>query len=125
MIRSLWTVDLGTRDLTLHVGALSPLLGGVGAVLAALAAVAWTLRDLRRLSTRNLLAGALQPWKPHPRGGVANPSGGDKRGGLLQVRGEVAVLTERWHDGAQQGDHLLEWLAGAQRPAQLDALRRD
>ncbi len=55
-------MDLGTRDLTLHLGPLSPLLGAIGAVLAAVGAVAWTLRDLRRLSPRNLLAGALEPW---------------------------------------------------------------
>jgi putative ABC transport system permease protein len=61
-LRTLWTVDLGTRDLTLHLGVVSPLLGAVGATLAAVGAVAWTLRDLRRLSPRNLLAGALEPW---------------------------------------------------------------
>ena len=61
-LRTLWTVDLGTRDLTLHLGFVSPLLGALGAALAALGAVAWTLRDLRRLSPRSLLAGALEPW---------------------------------------------------------------
>ena len=29
-LRTLWTVDLGTRDLTLHLGMASPLLGAVG-----------------------------------------------------------------------------------------------
>ncbi|MCG6927291.1 MAG: ABC transporter permease [Acidobacteria bacterium] len=61
-LRNLWTVDLGTRDLTLHLGFVSPLVGAIGATLAAVGAVAWTLRDLRRLSPRNLLAGALEPW---------------------------------------------------------------
>jgi len=61
-LRNLWTVDLGTRDLTLHLGLVSPLVGAIGATLAAVGAVAWTLRDLRRLSPRNLLAGALEPW---------------------------------------------------------------
>jgi hypothetical protein len=61
-LRTLWTVDLGTRDLTLHLGAVSPLLGAIGASLAAVGAVVWTLRDLRRLSPRNLLAGNLEPW---------------------------------------------------------------
>ena len=61
-LRSLWTVDLGTRDLTLHLGWLSPLAGALGAALAAVGAVAWTLRDLRRLTPRTLLAGSLEPW---------------------------------------------------------------
>ena len=37
-------------------------LGALGAALAAALAVAWTLRDLRRLSPRALLAGAVEPW---------------------------------------------------------------
>ncbi len=61
-LRNLWTVYLGSRELSLHLGILSPLLGAVGAALAAGGAIAWTLRDLRRLSPRNLLAGALEPW---------------------------------------------------------------
>jgi putative ABC transport system permease protein len=119
-LRALWTVDLGTRDLTLHVGALSPLLGGVGAVLAALAAVAWTLRDLRRLSPRNLLAGALEPWsavKAHgralvpwalvvlaagfvaasARGSVSQTAGFFGAGGLLLVA--ALLLTRRMVGG--------------------------
>ena len=62
-LRTLWADALGTRDLVLHLRPWSPLLGALGAVLAAALAVAWTLRDLRRQSPRSLLAGALQPWK--------------------------------------------------------------
>jgi hypothetical protein len=73
-LRALWTVELGTRDLSLHVGALSPLLGALGAALAAVGAVAWTLRDLRQLSPRTLLAGALEPWsKVRARGAAILP----------------------------------------------------
>ncbi|HYN02383.1 MAG TPA: FtsX-like permease family protein, partial [Vicinamibacteria bacterium] len=61
-LRTLWADALGTRDLVLHLRPWSPLLGALGAVLAAALAVASTLRDLRRLSPRSLLAGALQPW---------------------------------------------------------------
>jgi ABC-type antimicrobial peptide transport system permease subunit len=61
-LRTLWTVDLGTRDLTLHLGPVSPVVGALGAALASVAAVAWTLRSLRRLSPRSLLAGSLEPW---------------------------------------------------------------
>jgi len=70
-LRVLWTEDLGTRDLRLHLGLASPLLGALGATLAAALAVAWTLRDLRRLSPRALLAGALEPWSPAARRGRA------------------------------------------------------
>jgi ABC-type lipoprotein release transport system permease subunit len=62
-LRTLWTGALGTRDLELHLRPWSPLLGALGAGLAAAFAVAWTLRDLRRLSPRSLLAGALEPWR--------------------------------------------------------------
>jgi hypothetical protein len=61
-LRTLWADALGTRDLVLHLRPGSPLLGAAGAVLAAALAVGWTLRDLRQLSPRSLLAGALQPW---------------------------------------------------------------
>ena len=66
-LRTLWADTLGTGDLALHVRPVSPLLGALGAALAAALAVAWTLRDLRRLSPRRLLAGALEPWTGLPR----------------------------------------------------------
>ncbi|HSD27915.1 MAG TPA: ABC transporter permease, partial [Vicinamibacteria bacterium] len=65
-LRTLWSDALGTQDLALHLRPISPLLGALGSVLAAALAVAWTLRDLRRLSPRTLLAGALEPWTPGP-----------------------------------------------------------
>jgi ABC-type lipoprotein release transport system permease subunit len=61
-LRTLWSGALGTRDLVLHIRPESPLLGALGAAVAAALAVTWTLRDLRRLSPRTLLAGALEPW---------------------------------------------------------------
>ncbi|HEX9186755.1 MAG TPA: ABC transporter permease [Vicinamibacteria bacterium] len=66
-LRALWADALGTADLSPHVRPASPLLGALGAALAAAAAIAWTLRDLRRLSPRRLLAGALEPWTGRPR----------------------------------------------------------
>ena len=62
-LRTLWAEALGTRDLELHLRPGSPVLGALGAGLAAALAVAWTLRDLGRLSPRSLLAGALEPWR--------------------------------------------------------------
>lgn len=53
-----WWVDaVGTRDLKLSIGA-GPLVGGaVGAMVAALGAVWWTLRSLKDVTARQLLAG--------------------------------------------------------------------
>jgi putative ABC transport system permease protein len=61
-LRALWADALGTRDLALHLRLASPLLGALGAALAAALAIAWTLRDLGRLSPHRLLAGGLEAW---------------------------------------------------------------
>lgn len=61
-LRALWADALGTRDLALHLHLAAPLTGALGAALAAALAIAWTLRDLGRLSPHRLLAGALEPW---------------------------------------------------------------
>jgi putative ABC transport system permease protein len=94
-LRALWTADLGTRDLTLHLDVVSPLLGGLGAALAAVGAVAWTLRDLRRLSPRTLLAGSLEPWsKVRTRGHAVLPWVLLVLAGGLVVASTVRVLSE-------------------------------
>ena len=62
-LRASWSDALGTRDLELHVRPWSPVLGAVGAALAAALAIAWTLRELRRQSARSRLAGAPRPWR--------------------------------------------------------------
>jgi ABC-type antimicrobial peptide transport system permease subunit len=66
-LRTLWADALGTQDLALHFRPRSAFLGALGAVVAAALAVAWTLRDLRRLPPRTLLAAALEPWVPSQR----------------------------------------------------------
>ncbi len=91
-LRTLWGDALGTRDLALHLRPWSPLLGAVGAVLAAVLAVAWTLRDLRRLSPRSLLAGALQPWKA--------PSARRRFGGALALGTAALALATAARLGA-------------------------
>ncbi len=62
---STWWVDaVGTRELRLAVSP-GPLLGGMaGAMLAALAAIAWTLRGLRGIAPRQLLAGETTTYSP-------------------------------------------------------------
>lgn len=55
-----WWVDaVGTTELSLHVSLPMLLAGAVGGVLAAVVCIWWTLRGLRRVSERSLLAGDL------------------------------------------------------------------
>ncbi|HKE55569.1 MAG TPA: FtsX-like permease family protein, partial [Pyrinomonadaceae bacterium] len=58
-LRTWWVAAVGTTSLQLHLSAQSLLIGAVGGVLAALLCVALTLRSLRKLSTRSLLAGTI------------------------------------------------------------------
>ena len=58
-LRTWWVDAVGTTLLTVHVSALSLLLGGAGGVLAALICIVWTLRQLGKTSTRSLLTGAV------------------------------------------------------------------
>lgn len=60
-LRTWWVDAVGTTFLTLQVSLTTLALGGIAGVFAALLTIAWTLRSLRPLSTRNLLAGSLQP----------------------------------------------------------------
>ncbi len=58
-LRTWWVGAVGTTTLSLHVSALSLLLGGAGGIVAALLCVIWTLRTLQRSSPRSLLTGSL------------------------------------------------------------------
>ncbi len=58
-LRTWWVDAVGTTALTLHVSLLSLAAGGVGGVLAAIASIWWTLRSLRNVSERSLLAGRV------------------------------------------------------------------
>jgi putative ABC transport system permease protein len=66
-LRTWWIDAVGTRLLTVHVSPAALVLGGLGGVLAALLAIAWTLRGLRSLTTRSLLTGV------RPESGRATP----------------------------------------------------
>ena len=60
-----WWVDaVGTRELRLNVHAGTLLAGMLGAMLAALGAIAWTLRGLRGIAPRQLLAGEVTNYTP-------------------------------------------------------------
>ncbi len=66
-LRTVWVDAVGTRALSLDVGAAELALGALGGVAAAVFAIAVTLRGLRGRSVRSLLARAPQEWGP-PRG---------------------------------------------------------
>jgi len=53
-----WVGAVGTSDLRLHASAAALAIGAVAGVAAGLACIAWTLRVLRRSSTRQLMSGA-------------------------------------------------------------------
>ncbi|HKG48415.1 MAG TPA: FtsX-like permease family protein [Pyrinomonadaceae bacterium] len=56
-LRTWWVDAVGTTDLRLHVSWLWLVVGAAGGVLAAVVCIFITLRGLRRMSTRGLLAG--------------------------------------------------------------------
>ncbi len=58
-LRTWWVGAVGTTALSLHVSALSLLLGVAGGIVAAQVCVIWTLRTIRRSSPRSLLTGSL------------------------------------------------------------------
>jgi putative ABC transport system permease protein len=57
-LRTWWVDAVGTTLLTLHVDAGSLAIGAVGATVASLAAIAWTVRAMSRTSPRVQLGGA-------------------------------------------------------------------
>ncbi len=58
-LRTWWVGAVGTTTLSLHVSAMSLLLGGTGGIVTALLCVVWTLRTLKHSSPRSLLTGNL------------------------------------------------------------------
>jgi ABC-type lipoprotein release transport system permease subunit len=59
-LRTWWIGATGTADVRLFVSAVSVILGVAGGVLASLTCIALTLRGLRRIPERGLLAGQLE-----------------------------------------------------------------
>ena len=70
-LRTWWVDAVGTTALKLHISPMSLLFGAMGGVIAALLCIVWTLRQLRRQSTRGLLSGVVsgevgkRSWPPH------------------------------------------------------------
>jgi ABC-type lipoprotein release transport system permease subunit len=61
-LRTWWSGAVGTTALTLHVSPISLIAGAVGALLAAMGCIWWTLRGLARISERSLLAGEIRAF---------------------------------------------------------------
>jgi putative ABC transport system permease protein len=58
-LRTWWSGAVGTTALTLHVSPISLAGGALGAIVAAVACIWWTLRGFARISERSLLAGTI------------------------------------------------------------------
>jgi putative ABC transport system permease protein len=58
-LRTWWVGAVGTTTLSLHVSAMSLLLGGASGIVTALLCVVWTLRTLKHSTPRGLLTGSL------------------------------------------------------------------
>jgi putative ABC transport system permease protein len=63
-LRTWWTGAVATTSLGLHVTPSSLAAGAVGALVAAMVCIWWTLRGLARVSERGLLAGELNVARP-------------------------------------------------------------
>jgi putative ABC transport system permease protein len=83
-LRTWWVGAVGTSALTLHVSAASLLIGAASGIVVAVLCIAWTLRSLKRVSERSLLAGQIE---------VTGPAGRyDRRGRLMAAAVALAVI---------------------------------
>ncbi|MBS1857715.1 MAG: ABC transporter permease [Acidobacteria bacterium] len=62
-LRTWWIGAVATRQLSLHASAGGLVAGAAGGVLTGLATVAWTVRTLRKMTPRGLVAGQRQPGR--------------------------------------------------------------
>ncbi|HSB11804.1 MAG TPA: FtsX-like permease family protein [Blastocatellia bacterium] len=68
-LRTWWVGAVGTTTLSLHVSAMSLVLGGTGGVVSAMLCIVWTLRSLSGSSPRSLLTGSLDAARQNPSAG--------------------------------------------------------
>jgi ABC-type lipoprotein release transport system permease subunit len=85
-LRTWWVGAVGTSALTLHVSAASLLIGAASGVVVAVLCIAWTLRSLKRVSERSLLAGQIEVTGPAQAGHY------DRRGRLMAAAVALAVI---------------------------------
>jgi ABC-type lipoprotein release transport system permease subunit len=89
-LRTWWVDAVGTRSLQLHVSPVSLAAGAVGGVLAALVCVWLSLRALRRVSTRSLLAGVFEREATRGRGGAGARGREKDRDGIADAKSEIS-----------------------------------
>ncbi len=82
-LRTWWSGAVGTTALTLHVSPISLVAGALGAVVAAMGCIWWTLRGFARISERGLLAGEIRSSEAIQAGLPRRSAGGAKAGGLV------------------------------------------
>ncbi|MGH7200775.1 MAG: ABC transporter permease, partial [Planctomycetaceae bacterium] len=83
-LRTWWNAAVGTQFLDLHVEPLSLVIGFVSAVVVAMLAVWWALRQLRGLSARELLTGATEK--------ALTEAARQRRGAIALVTAAVCAL---------------------------------
>ena len=86
-LRTWWAGAVGTTALTLHVSPFSLVAGALGALLAAMGCIWWTLRGLSRISERSLLAGDIRPFEQFESGRPGRRVPARALGVLLLVMG--------------------------------------
>ncbi len=59
-LRTWWIDAVGTTMLKLHIAPVTLIIGALGGVLTAVLCIVWTLRRLRRTTTRSLLMGSMK-----------------------------------------------------------------
>jgi putative ABC transport system permease protein len=89
-LRTWWVDAVGTRSLALHVSPLSLAAGAFGGVAAALACVWLSLRALRRVSTRSLLAGVFEREAARGRRGAGRRGRDNERGDAADSKSEIS-----------------------------------
>jgi len=83
-LRTWWIGAVGTSALTLHVSTASLVIGAASGVVISVLCIGWTLRSLKRVSERSLLAGEID----------GPPKGGhyDRRGRLMAAAAALALI---------------------------------
>ncbi|MFV0443268.1 MAG: FtsX-like permease family protein [Planctomycetaceae bacterium] len=99
-LKTWWNKAIGTQFLFLSVRPASLLYGVIGGIIMALAAIAWSVWQTRRVTTRELLQGATEPALDEAR--LLNPGRWARRiswgalstGGLLLVASLAGVVPQ-------------------------------
>jgi ABC-type lipoprotein release transport system permease subunit len=91
-LRTWWVDAVGTTSLALHVSAASLAAGAAGGTAAAVVCIWWTLRGLRRISERSLLAGQVSLDDTLERGSRRAGRGAFAAAGVLVIAGVALVV---------------------------------